>query len=155
MKTHSIIAALPVLNFEQLKALNISKGEAFDNLGHPYDAALPQDWLNDFADWCCNNPDRARGVDYDRIRSTTVWGYGDETSGPITCCREVAYAHRRWQGSFKVEHRHRGTYVDGSDRCCRGGVVQWLERCDCGAERTVCNCPQCKDQQTSVGDWSK
>lgn len=92
----SIVYVVPAmdapLTIDQLKALNVSKGECFGLLEGSFDYALPQGWLNEFADRCAANPSKARGVDYQVILSTTVWHMDH---GPVTCCREVAYAARR------------------------------------------------------------
>lgn len=102
MRIHKVIDARPALSMEELQALRLSKGEAFDNLDGAFDYALPQGWLNDFADWCANNKDRARGVNYESIRSTTVWHV---EHGPVTCCKEVRYAFRRYDAACRLEVR--------------------------------------------------
>lgn len=57
-----------------------------------FDFALPQSWLNDFAHWC-RSWDKWNDIDYDLIRSTTVWT--DEEM--ITCCVEVMQAYRDYR----------------------------------------------------------
>ncbi len=62
-----------------------------DQMGYKtFDYALPQGWLDSLHGYCekhCMN------VTYDLIRSTCVWGYGQDKSGPITACYEVMMAH--------------------------------------------------------------
>jgi len=91
---HKVIDSVPILNIAQLKALVISKQECFANLGKTFDYALPQDWLNDFSDWCKCHPMRSFVVTYDAISSTTVWIYPE--SMPATCCSEVYYTYCRY-----------------------------------------------------------
>ena len=82
---------------DQLKSLRLSKEESFAGLDDTFDYAMPQNWLNGFADFCI---DRDSVVSYDLIRSTTVWAYPATGSGvqvgPVTCCKEVYSAHKEW-----------------------------------------------------------
>jgi|TARA_R110002096_G_scaffold321278_4_gene515373 hypothetical protein len=88
---------------DKLKSLRLSKEEAFSGLSDTFDYALPQNWLNDFADFCIESDSV---VSYDLIRSTTVWEYpvmrpirflgSYSQSGPVTCCEEVYSAHEEW-----------------------------------------------------------
>ena len=78
----------------QLTNLRASKGELFAKYPDTVDYALPQNWLNDFADFCRS---RFPKVTYDLIRSTTVWAYPQNGyHGPVTCCREVMDAFKAW-----------------------------------------------------------
>lgn len=107
MKTHKVIEAIDVLTLNQLQALSISKGEAFANYPHTFDYAVPQPWLNDFAEWCkLNTLNLVGGLGlnwYNLILSTTVWGYEKNDNhclrwvGPVTCCKEVYQAYRKYE----------------------------------------------------------
>ena len=66
-----------------------SKGELFADCVQTFDYALPQRWLQDFADWC---ESEGNGVDYHMIRATTVWVYAKFDSYPMSVCTEVANA---------------------------------------------------------------
>ena len=75
-----------------------SKGETFDQCPFTFDYALPQQWLDEFADWCSDNG--LENITYHLILGTTVWGYPEthRTFGcPVTCCCEVLEAMERWQ----------------------------------------------------------
>ena len=37
---------------------------------------------------------------------------------------------------------------------CTGGSVRYVQVCSCGAERHVCNCHQCREQNTDKGEWA-
>ena len=91
MRIHEVKSAA------ELKSLRLSKDEAFAGLSDTFDYAMPQNWLNEFADFCI---DRDSVVSYDLIRSTTVWAYpaigSGLQSGPVTCCEEVYSAHKEW-----------------------------------------------------------
>jgi hypothetical protein len=83
------------LTIKQIENLHVSKGDLFQplkNEGCEFDYALPQDWLNDLADYCrVYFP----SVTYDLIKSTTVWMYsaGGFTFGDaFTACTEVQRA---------------------------------------------------------------
>ena len=91
MIPHKVIDSIGILTLEQLKSLDMTKGEAFANYDGTFDFALPQDWLNDFASHCGN-------ITYDNIISTTVWAYPDgmPCGQPMTCCKEVYLAYKRW-----------------------------------------------------------
>jgi hypothetical protein len=76
-------------SIEELDNIRKTKKELFEQLADEFDYTLPQDWLNDFADWCVVN---YPNVTYDLIRSTTVWSYaqGNYISGfPVTVSKEV------------------------------------------------------------------
>lgn len=76
--------------FATIASLRQCKLELFDDIQGTVDYALPQGWLNDFADWCkSKRPD----VTYEMIRSTTCWWYCGQFRGPVTCCDEVAEAY--------------------------------------------------------------
>lgn len=113
MRLHRIIAAIPGLTIEQIKAISLSKGECFANLDETFDYALPQNWLDEFSSWCSKQPKGAvdfthvgLGVDYDMIASTTVWSYpANASSGPVTCCAEVLYAYNKY-ANFLEEKTH-------------------------------------------------
>ena len=98
MKAHKIIGSIGVLTINQLQALEMGKGDSFANLeGGSFDWALPQDWLNDFANWCKTSR-LCKDVTYDMIRSTTVWHYpASGNSEPVTCCREVYLAYTQYE----------------------------------------------------------
>ena len=77
-------------NLEHLLADPVTKGDVFADFPHMFDYAMPQEWLDAFADWCQTH--RA-AVTYDLIRSTTVWSYPEhDLCGPVTCCVEVMQA---------------------------------------------------------------
>lgn len=66
-----------------------------DRIGYKtFDYALPQPWLNAFDRHC---KEHCTNVTYDLIRSTCVWGYGQDKSGPVTACFEVMVAYWMWQ----------------------------------------------------------
>jgi len=107
MRAHKIVESKSVLTLKQLQSLEMSKEECFENvIGGSFDYALPQQWLNEFADWCKANSQKLHKdksgcsrVTYDVIASTTVWHYPPYTegnSGPLTCCAEVYYAYLRY-----------------------------------------------------------
>ena len=81
----------PCYSKEELRTLNQSKGEIFENCEFTVDYALPQNWLDDFSKF---NP----AINYDLIRSTCCWAYPkDKFSGiPITCCVEVYNMYKRY-----------------------------------------------------------
>jgi hypothetical protein len=79
-------------SIKQLQLLHCSKSEYFVNAPFTFDYALPQDWLNEFANYAEHH-----GVSYDDIRSTTVWAYNwNGYSGPVTICSEVARIYERY-----------------------------------------------------------
>ena len=73
---------------EQLKEERMSKEELFDGSNFSFDYSMPQDWLNDFSDWCKKYQPE---ISYDLIHSTTVWAYtGKHYYGfPVFECIEV------------------------------------------------------------------
>ena len=75
-------------SYEDLNQMRISKGELFHDIDITFDYALPQEWLDKFADWCIVNYPI---VTYHLIRSTTVWAYtkGSLFGEPLTVCIEV------------------------------------------------------------------
>jgi hypothetical protein len=80
---------------KQIEKMLVPKGELFQTLkneGMKFDYALPQDWLNDLADYCrVYFPNVTR----DLITSTTVWVYASQgfTFGDaFTACTEVQQA---------------------------------------------------------------
>ena len=101
MKYHKVIPAmLGVLTIKQLESLGINKGECFDNYDcDNFDYALPQDWLNDFANWCRDNRMLCgdTSLTYDLIRSTIIWIYPENE--PCTCCHEVYLAFQKYESS--------------------------------------------------------
>jgi hypothetical protein len=71
----------------QLEKRRVSKGELFANYdkSKSFDFALPQEWLNSFANYC-----EKRGLgflSYHLILSTTVWTYPENK--PVSLCTEV------------------------------------------------------------------
>ncbi len=85
---------------EVLCRMRRSKAEHFSHLSFQHDYALPQGWLNGFAEWCRDNG--YDEVSYDLIRSTTVWGYAPEFGScgrPVTCCTEVERAYNAMERS--------------------------------------------------------
>lgn len=84
-----------------LKTSNCTKLDLFpqdimEGMGYrTYDYALPQQWLDEFADYCREHYTQ---VTYNLILSSCVWAYGD-TQGPVTCCYEVMVAFWMWQCS--------------------------------------------------------
>ena len=83
------------LTIKELNAKCMSKMDAFKDLDCTFDFALPQGWLNEFADWCEKH---APEVSYHLILSSTVWAYpSGGFGGPITCCSEVKSAFDHWE----------------------------------------------------------
>lgn len=81
-------------SISELESMNVSKGEIFKELtneGTTFDYALPQNWLDELANYCKKY---IPTVTYNMILSTVVWGYGegDYFGHPITCCKEVERA---------------------------------------------------------------
>lgn len=81
MKAHKRIH---FLDYPTIPWAPITKGELFSDLDETFDYALPQSWLNYFV--------QKTGLDYDLVRSTTVWLYQNNYIGPITVSAEVADA---------------------------------------------------------------
>lgn len=78
---------------KELLNTSYTKGKLFQGADKEgsFDYALPQGWLDDFANWCGVN---APHVTYHLIMSTTVWLYPKNgTHGPMTACREVGNAY--------------------------------------------------------------
>ena len=103
MLMHKLVAN-KLLTMEQLHVLRLTKGDCFEGVKN-IDYALPQDWLNDFSNWC-KSRQRYQHVTYDMILSTTVWSY--PTNQPMTCCAEVHWAYSRHQreiGYIGLERR--------------------------------------------------
>lgn len=77
-------------SIETIIALRCCKQDLFTDYPHAFDFAMPQSWLTHFAEWCkAHRP----AVEYDTIRSTTVWEYPKgKMDGPVTVCREVYFA---------------------------------------------------------------
>ena len=82
----------------ELESNPISKGEMFNNFPATYDYAVPQNWLDAFAEFC---KEKYPKVTYHLILSSTVWVYGYENkyTGPVTCCCEVKIAFDAWEKS--------------------------------------------------------
>jgi hypothetical protein len=73
-------------SINELEKMKVSKGELFADYGKAksFDFALPQVWLNSFANYCKQGQ---RELSYHLILSTTVWVYPE--SKPISLCTEV------------------------------------------------------------------
>jgi len=100
-------------NLKPLKALEgLSKEEAFNGYEESFDWALPQPWLDKFAEWCeLSDANCIKEVTYRTILSTTVWSYKKERDvfgRPTTCCREVAQAYL----DFEVENLGRRSVIE-------------------------------------------
>lgn len=81
---------------EQLQRASTTKGKAFADYPHTVDCALPQPWLDAFADWCRSYRPK---ITYHLILSSTCWSYGNSCMGyPVTVCSEVSEAFDAWQG---------------------------------------------------------
>jgi len=89
MRQHNL---KPIADLTELRQ---SKSDIFGDSKLNFDYALPQGWLNAFADYCkANNHDTT----YDMIRSCTVWAFGtDQYCGPVTCCSEVYDSWLLWE----------------------------------------------------------
>jgi hypothetical protein len=77
----------------QLNIMSVTKGDLFENYKGVYDTALPQLWLDLFAKYC----EKIGYINYDLIRSTTVWTYPSSdapylSQGPVSACEEVQQA---------------------------------------------------------------
>jgi hypothetical protein len=83
----------------ELNSLNKTKSQIFQEIGFSFDCVLPQNWLDDFSEWCKLNH---RELTYHLILSTTVWAYPPKFFNglPISCCKEVTSAYK--------EYKHRG-----------------------------------------------
>ena len=74
------------LPWKHIQGLCLTKRQLFERMGIScaggIDSALPQVWLNKFANSC--------GLDYNQIHCTTFWVYEDSSFGtPISGCSEV------------------------------------------------------------------
>lgn len=80
------------ISYETLNQMRVSKGELFQDCKFTFDYALPQDWLNDFAEWCNKYHPI---ITYHLIASTTVWAYpkGLFYGLPVSVCSEVHNAY--------------------------------------------------------------
>ena len=78
--------------FANLWQLNLSKLDYFKKYDESFDSALPQQWLDAFAD-------HSNDITYHQIVSTTVWAYESDYTGPVTCCTEVLEAFQRWESA--------------------------------------------------------
>ena len=79
------------------KDISGTKGDLFANHPEPFDIALPQDWLNDFSNWCKTEVFH-KNVTYNMIRETVIWSYVDGAMGsPVTCCTEVLEAYKKYR----------------------------------------------------------
>ena len=68
-------------SIKQLEKMRITKQELFKNESK-FDYNLPQTWLNN----TCKKLD----VDYQLLRSTTVWSYKNNRFGePLSLCQEI------------------------------------------------------------------
>lgn len=75
-----------------LNSFEITKGDIFEYCNFSFDYNVPQDWLNEFSDWCkVYQPE----ITYDLILSTTVWAFpkGNHFGNPIFGCVEVMWAY--------------------------------------------------------------
>lgn len=74
--------------WKEIEKMNVTKEELFKNENIKFDYSLPQDWLNDFSNFCEKYGIK---ISYDMISGTTVWGYTDENyyGFPIFACVEV------------------------------------------------------------------
>lgn len=87
------------MTIRQLVESNVSKDKSFKGLDCTFDWALPQGWLDAFAEWCkANVPE----VTYDIIRGSTVWAYRDGFGKPTTCCTEVFDAYQKYWANRNV-----------------------------------------------------
>ena len=73
---------------EQLKEKRMSKEELFEGNNFFFDYSLPQDWLNEFSDWCKKY---RLELTYDVILSTTIWAFTtiNHFGFPVFGCLEV------------------------------------------------------------------
>lgn len=88
---------VPTYTINRLAEMRVTKAELFEQHVRPFDFALPQEWLNAFANWCKT---QAPNLTYRLITSTTVWSYAVSSTGiPLSACREVAEALRDYGAS--------------------------------------------------------
>jgi len=80
-------------NAWDLEDLSGTKESCFNGYDESFDYSLPQDWLNQFSDWCKKYRPK---VTYQIILSTVVWAYpeGSCMGQPVTCCHQVAEAFK-------------------------------------------------------------
>jgi hypothetical protein len=77
---------------EELKEKRMSKEELFKGINFSFDHSLPQDWLDEFSNWCkIYYPE----ITYDIILSTTIWAYTQNNfyGFPVFGCLEVCEKH--------------------------------------------------------------
>lgn len=79
--------------FKQLEKMNLTKFDLFRPTPEGYDYALPQQWLNEFSQWCKDN---GESVTYDGIRSTTCWDCNQWK--PAFAVKEVRQAYLKFKG---------------------------------------------------------
>lgn len=77
-----------MFTIEELKEKRMSKEEMFKNGNFSFDYSLPQDWLNEFSDWCKKFKSE---LTYDIILSTTIWAFTPTNfyGFPVFGCLEV------------------------------------------------------------------
>tara|TARA_Y100000361_G_C11098802_1_gene310694 strand:+ start:124 stop:471 length:348 start_codon:yes stop_codon:yes gene_type:complete len=94
---------------QQLRANPASKEELFKEMSDTFDYALPQEWLNSFADWCEHSLPVVYGkLTYDLIRSTSVMAYPkDDFARVVSACEEVHTALQLY-GMSDAERKERG-----------------------------------------------
>mgnify|MGYP003639313264 FL=1 len=80
--------------FAEMQIMRTSKSELFDPIPRGVDFALPQGWLNDFAEWCKEN---RSAVTYNWILCTTCWDCN--TSRPLFKATEVKKAYEAMSSS--------------------------------------------------------
>lgn len=87
IKTEKPVARVELFNLSKLRESRKTKGDCFKSLiedGITFDTALPQQWLNEVADFAKQENSK---IDYHLILNTTVWIYPE--GKPLTCCCEV------------------------------------------------------------------
>lgn len=83
---------MKTISTKTLESMHVTKGELFASVKNTFDYAIPQDWLNNFADYC---ETWNKNITYDLIRSTVVWEYPKDSifGRPLFACTEVKKAY--------------------------------------------------------------
>jgi len=87
---------MKTITLETLESMQVSKGKLFESVKDTFDYSLPQDWLNDFSQYC-NLHQSIKSIEnaYHIILSTTVWVYPKNNyfGKPLFACTEVKKAY--------------------------------------------------------------
>ena len=85
---------MDLLSWEEIVGRCMTKGQLMDYYGYAAaDLALPQSWLNEFADKLYRSADwdGSHEEAYDFVRFNTVWMYGEQDilGGPVFLSKEA------------------------------------------------------------------